>query len=265
MANSGSLTPQQQQNSASGLLQQLLGANAPALAEGQLQYNLGNEQLGLAGANVANTQNYNNAMAANQMAGTQISGQQIGLSQLANTQQQQQAGVQQGIEQQEYGLQSGQYPEQQAEAQLAYQNALMQTQGAQAIGGTQNTVGGKSAISTLGAQYGFQQEDIARAQGLSQLGQQSEQSGYGFSQEQLQNASQNLALNAQANGLSQQQILTMLNYGNQQTGTQGLQNVISLLANQGSAALGNLQNAGAAISPIGFASGFNALAGVGAP
>lgn len=259
------LNAPQQQQAAPGneLLQQLLAGAAPQLASGDLQLALGQQQLSLYGPEVGAQQAYNTALAGYQGQQIGLSNQKLGIQQTALQQQGAQQQAQQGFEQQQYGLQQGQYPEQYAEAQLAYQNAMMNTQGQQAISGTQNTVGGKQDISTLNQNYGFQKQDIARAQALSQLGQQSELSGYQYSQEQLQNAGQQLNLMAQANGISQQQMLTMLNYGNQQAGLGAQQDIISLLSSMAGTAGGQVSAAGAALSPIGFASGANALAGQG--
>lgn len=248
------------QNPEQAVLDILGSSVGPQLAQGQLQYGLGQQQLGLVGQQFGLQEAYNNAMATNQLGQLGISAQQTGLQQLGLQQQSAQAQAQQQFEQQQYALQSGQYPEQFAEAKLAYQNALMNQQGQQAIGGTMNTVGGKQQASTLTQQYGFQQQDIARAQALSQLGQQSELSGFQYSQQQLQNAQSNLALIAKANGLSQQQAYQMLQYGNQQAGLGAQQNIIGILSGMGNAALGNISALGGALSPIGFASGLNALA-----
>jgi hypothetical protein len=251
------------QTTGGDLLNQLMAGIGPQLAAGDINQNLLQQQLGMVGPQVQAQQAYQGAMAGYQGQNLQLSEQGLGISQLANQQQQQQAATQQGFEQQQYGLQAGQYPEQQAEAALAYQNALQQTQGSQAISGTQNTVGGKQQVSTLGQQYGFQQEDIARAQALSQLGQQSEVSGYGYSQEQLQNAQKQLALSAQSNGISEQQLMTMLNFGQQQAGVGGAQNIIQLLSQVGQGDLSQIGQAGQALSQIGFSSGVNTIAGLG--
>jgi hypothetical protein len=259
MANTGEAGSADQQ----ALLGQLTGAAAPTAAEGQLQYNLGQQQLGMVAPETQESIAYNNAMAGSQQAGLQNQAQGIGISELGLQQQGAQNAAQQGFEQQGYALQQQQFPEQSAEAALAYQNEVMNTQGSQAISGTQNTVGGKAAVATNAANYGFQQEDINRAQQQSALGQQSEESGYGYSQEQLQNAQSNLGLNAAANGLSQQQLMTMLNYGNSQAAEGAQQDIIGLLSGLGSTATGNLGTEGSALSSIGFASGINSLAGVG--
>jgi len=260
MANTGAANTNAANEQA--LLNQLQGEAAPTTAAGQLQYNLGQNELGLVNANVSQQQAYNNAMTGYDAQNLGLTEQGTAISGLGLQEQGAQNTQQQGLEQQEYGLQSGQYPEQQAEAALAYQNTMMQTAGGQAISGTANTVGGRQTVATNAANYGFQTEDIARSQALAGLGQQSEESGYQYSGEELQNAQANLALSAQANGLSEQQMLTMLNYGNTQAGESGAQDIIQLLSQQGSTASGNLSSVGSALSPIGFAAGVNAQAGI---
>lgn len=259
MANTGQAGSTDQQ----ALLNQLSGTVAPQTAETGIQNTLGNDQLGLVGPELQDQTAYNNAMAGYNQAGLQNQAAGIGISGLGLQQQGAQNAAQQGYEQQGYALQQGQYPEQSAEAALAYQNTMMQTAGGQAIGGTQNTVGGKEQVATNAANYGYQQEDINRAQQLSALGQQSEESGYGYSQQQLQNAQSQLSLSAQANGLSEDQLMTMLNYGNTQAGVGAQQDIISLLSQQGENSLSGLGTAGAALSSIGFASGLNVLTGAG--
>ena len=259
MANTGQAGSSDQQ----ALLGQLSGAAAPAAADSQLQYNLGQQQLGLQNTELGQSQAYSQAMAGYNAQNLGLSEQGLGISATGLQQQGAQSAQQQAIEEKQYGLQAGQFPEQSAEAALAYQNTMMNTSGQQAIGGTANTVGGKAQVATNAANYGFQQEDIARSQQQSVLGQQGEEAGYQYTQEQLANAKQNLGLSAQANGLSEQQMLTMLNYGNTQAGEGAESNIIQLLAQQGSNAEGGLSNEGAALSPIGFAAGVNATAGVG--
>lgn len=259
MANTGQAGSSDQQ----ALLGQLSGAAAPAAANSQLQYNLGQDELGLQNSALTQGQAYSNAMAGYGAQNLGLSEQGTALSGVGLQEQGANTAQQQAIEQQQYGLQQSQYPEQSAEAALAYQNTMMQTAGGQAIGGTANTVGGRQQVATNAANYGFQQQDIARSQAESALGQKGEEAGYQYTQEQLANARTNLGLSAQANGLSEQQMLTMLNYGNTQAGQGAAQNIIQLLSQQGSTASGGLSNEGAALSPIGFAAGVNANAGVG--
>lgn len=259
MANTGAAG----QTDERALLGQLGGTVAPSIAQGDIQNQLLQTQIGQIGPETQESIAYNNAMAGYQQAGLQNQAEDIGIQGVGLQQQGAQNAAQQGFEEQGYALQQGQYPEQSAEAALAYQNTMMQTQGGQAIGGTQNTVGGRQQVSTQAQQYGFQQEDINRAQQLSALGQKSEESGYGYSQEQLANATKQLGLSADANGLSQQELMTMLNYGNTQAGEGASQDLIQLLSQLGSGELNQVGTAGSALSSLGFAGGINALAGVG--
>lgn len=259
MANTGQAGSKDQ----SALLGQLTGAAAPQTADTQLQYNLGQDQLGLVNNNLNQSQAYNNAMAGYNAQNLGLSEQGTAISATGLGEQSANTAQQQAIEEKQYGLQQQTFPEQSAEAALAYQNTMMNTAGSQAIGGTANTVGGRANVATNAANYGFQQEDIARSAQESALGQQGEEAGAQYTQEQLANARSNLGLSAQANGLSEQQMLTMLNYGNTQAGEGAQQDVISLLSQQGNNALGGESSVGAGISPIGFAAGVNPLAGVG--
>lgn len=247
------------------LLNQLTGSVAPATANAQFQYGLGQYELGQVNPQLGATTAYNNVMAGYSGQNLALSEQGLGIQQTALGQQGAQNTQQQALEEQQYRVSSGQYPEQQAEAALAYQNALRGTQGAQAISGTQNTVGGQADVSTLGQQYEWQKQDINRAQTLAGLGQQSEEAGFQYSEEQLANAKANLALNAQANGLSEQQLVTMLNYQNQQAAQGAQQDIIGLYSNLGSIASGQVSNLGGNLGAIGLAnaSGINTLAGVG--
>lgn len=259
MANTG----QAGSNDERSLLGQLSGAAAPATAGAQVQYNLGQDQLGQVNTDLSQSTAYNKAMEGYQSQNLDLSNAGLGISQTGLTEQGQNTAAQQGIEEQQYGLQQGTFPEQSAEAALAYQNTMMNTAGSQAIGGTANTVGGRANVATNAANYGFQQEDIARSAAQSALGQQGEEAGATYTQEQLANAQKNLDLSGKANGISGQQMLTMLNYGNTQAGEGAQQDIISLLSQQGANATGGLTNEGAAISPIGFAAGVNPLAGQG--
>lgn len=274
-------TPAPNSTDLRSLLNQLTGSTAPQTADAQFQFGLGEAQLGQVNPNLQTQLAYNNAMSGYQAQNLGLSEAGLGIQQTALGQQGAQSAQQQALEQQQYGLQqqggtvigpngqpiniAGQPQEQSAEAALAYQNALQNTQGQQAISGTQNSVGGKSALAQLTQQYGFQQQDIARSSALAQLGQQSEVSGFQYSQEQLQNAKANLALNAQANGLSEQQLVTMLNYQNAQAGQGAAQDVIGLYSQLGNVATGQLGNVGGNLGQIGLANSgnVNTLAGVG--
>ena len=252
-------TPQQQGISA------LNNQIAPTTALGQTQYNIGQYQLGQVNPELQNALTYNNAMAGYQQGQLGITAQQQGIQRTGLQQQGALNTAQQGIEQQQYGLQQTAYPEQRAEAALNYQNAIKNLQDSQAASGTSTTQGGQRAVGTENQQYAWQQQDINRSQALSQLSQQSEQAGFQYSQEQLQNASANLDLIAKANGMSQQQVMTMLQYGNQQQGQGAVQDVLGILSGEAQTGVTNLQNVGAQLSQIGFYSGINTQAGKAVP
>ena len=230
-------------------------------ALGQFQYGLLGQQLGLANTGLSQANTYNNVMAGYQQGQLGITAQQQGIQRTGLGQQGAQQQAQQGFEQQQYGLAQTQFPEQRAEAALNYQNAMKNLTDSAAASGTSNTQGQQRAQSTETAQYGFQTQDINRAQAQSQIQQQAEQSGFQYSQQQLANASQNLDLMAKANGMSQDQVLTMLNYGNQQQGQQTAQDVLGILSQMGQAGVANQQQLEASLSQAGFSGGINALAG----
>lgn len=263
MANSGTtnpssaLTPQQQ------LINTLGAGIAPQTSQDQLQYSLAGQQTGLVNQQLSTSTAYNNALAGEQLGGLGISAQQNQLQQAGLAQQGAQNATQQGFEQQQYALQQQQIPESQAEAATQYNNQLSGLSSGSAISGTLNTQGHAQQLGTLQQNYGFTQADIARSAQEQALGQQSEESGYGYSQEQLSNAQSNLSLIGKANGLSQQQVYTMLNYGNQAQAQGAQQDVLGLLGQQSSLASGDISNAGAALSQLGFAGGINALSGGG--
>jgi hypothetical protein len=218
---------------------------------------------------VAQETAYANALSGIQSSQYNIQQQQTGLQQLGNTQQAAQNTAQQGIEQTGYGLQQAAYgiqgselTNQQASLNLNYGNALRSQSDTGAGQGTLNTQGQARANSTLGTQQvlatgalGLQSQLLGNQQAQSQNTQAGEESGYQFNQSQLANAQQNLGLIAQANGLSNQQALTMLNYQNQQAGVQGQQQSTALLAQIGEARLGDLSNVGSALSTQSFAQG----------
>jgi hypothetical protein len=191
----------------------------------------------------------------------QLAGEKIGLQQQG---QQIQTGAnvaQQGIERQQYGLQQQQYPEQYAQAALQYGTNQQNLQGQEAASGTLNSGGSKQQQQNLFANYGWQQQDIARAQGLSQLGQKSEEIGYGAQQQQAGLAQKNLSLAAQANGLSEQQLNDQLTYSLAQNKQAGIQSTGQLLAQMGNLAAGDVSTEAAALLPIGYGAGVNFAAG----
>jgi hypothetical protein len=228
---------------------------APQLAAGENQYQIEQNQMGQINAQTQLTEQQNQYQAQQQLAGLGIANQQLGLQQQGLQQQGAQQQAQQQYEQQQYNIQSGQYPEQFAEAALSYQNALMNMQGQQAIGGTQNTVGGKAQMGMLGANYGFQLQDITRAQQLAGIGQQAEVSGFQYGQQQLQNASANLGLIAKSNNMSVDQVYQALQFGQEQAGLGAQSDVLGLLGQMNQTALQNITTAGTAIAAGGIAAG----------
>jgi len=249
--------------------QQLLQAIAPQTAGDALSESATQQQIGLVGPETAQQVAYANALAGIQTQQYGITQQQNTLQQTENTQQGAQNVAQQGLEeqgyglqQQAYGIQGGQLGVQQAQLNLAYQNAVTGQQNQGAASGTLYTHGQQQALGTLAQNQslstqslGLQNQLLGNQQQQSQVTQAGEESGFQFNQQQLANAQQNLQLIAQANGLSQQQALTMLNFQAQQAGIQGQQQGLQLLSQLGSTEANDESNIGSALALQGFAGG----------
>jgi hypothetical protein len=220
---------------------------------------------------------YTNALAGNQQQQYGVTQAQTALQQQENVQQGAQNVAQQGFEQTGYGLQQGslgiqgqELGVQQQQSNLAYTNALRSQTQQGAASGSLNTHGQNIANATLtqNKAYGDQALGLQNSllQNQSQQAantQQGEESGFQFSQEQLGNAQTNLGLVAKANGLSNQNALTMLNFQDQQAGEAAKTSAYQLLG-QYSQTLGqDSASIGAALSLKGFAGGINTAAVAG--
>jgi hypothetical protein len=249
--------------------QQLLQAIAPQTSADQLQVSATDQQLGLVGPETAQNVAYANALAGIQTSQYGITQQQNTLQQQEGVQQGAQNVAQQGIEQTGYGLQQGaigiqgqQLGVQQQQLNLAYNNAVTGQQNQGAAAGTTYTHGQQQAMGTL------QQNQNLSTQALglqgSLLGNQSaqaantqagEESGFGYTQQQLANSQQNLQLIAEANGLSQQQAMTMLSYQGQQAGLQGQQQTAQLEGQKEGIISGNASTIESTLGAMAFAGG----------
>lgn len=226
-------------------------------------------QQALVGPQVASQSAYSNALAGIQSGQYGIQQQQTGL-QLAEGQQQGAQNVaQQGIEEKGYGLQQGaigiqgqELGVQQQQQNLSYNNALRSQQDAGAAQGSLYTHGQSSAMGTLktsdtlaNQSLGLQNSLLNNQSQSEANTQQGEESGYAYNQQQLQNAQANIGLIAKANGLSNQQALTMLNYQQQQAGIQGAAQANQLLTQLGTTTLGDEQTIGSTLGLESFAAG----------
>ena len=256
------LTAAQSSNNAFQSIAGQLGGSAA------LQAGLGSQQIataeanyGLQNASTALQNQYNTSLAGYQLGQLGVSGQQLGLQGLGLQEQQQLLGVQTGVEQAQYGLQQQVFPEEQAEAALNYQNQQENLVGGLAAQGALNTKGSGMQQNLLAQNYAWQSADITRAQEMAQLGQVATGAGQVYSQEELQNAQQNLSLLAQSNGMSQQEVYNQLEYmaASGQLGNQ--QNAISLLGTLGQINAGTLSGIEGDVSLAGFASGLNLFGG----
>ena len=196
----------------------LAGQAAPSLAQGGLASALGDAALANVGPQLGTSAAEAESTTGFDLANALLGEKGIGLQQQALGAQAATAGQQQGVEEAQYQVQSGQYPEQLQEAALQNQNAVIGNRDAAAIGGTTDTTSNQRTQATQAANYGWQTADIYRSQQLAQLGQQSEQIGYGGQQEQTANQASQLALAAQGAGLSGEQAQSQLGFGLQQLG-----------------------------------------------
>ena len=225
---------------------------APGIAQSGLTMEQLLSQIGLAVPNVAESAASQNLGALFGLEQAGIGENQLGIQgqQLAN--QAQGLQTQQGFTTAEYNLNQQQYPEQLAEAALQNKQATLALNAQQATTGTSLTEGGKLAQSAQKQQYGWQQQDINRAQQLAGLQQQAGLAGTQTSLSDIALSQQNLEQTAQANGVSVQQLLAQWQQGLQQLGIQGdpTQLYTQYLSQQGS----QVQGLGSAAGQIGLLS-----------
>jgi hypothetical protein len=239
------------------------GAAAPGIAQAGLQSAQALQQAGLVAPAMALGAANLESQTGYSIANALLSEQGIGLESQGLATQAGTAAQQQQLEQQQFGVQQTAVPEQLAEAQQQYGTAMQAQQGAAGAAGATNTVGNKTAQSNLTAQYGWNTADIYRSSILSQLGQQSEQVGYGGQQAQLANQQQQLQLAAQGAGIPVQQAESQLQYGLGQLGITG-EGALSQAIGQASTAQG--QGAGdyaALLSLVGATTGMGPSALLG--
>lgn len=196
----------------------LSGSYAPAEGQQGLTAALGGAQLGLVGPQLGVSSAELGNQAGYSLANSLLGYEGIGLQSQALASQAGTEAQQQGLEQAVYGVQQTQFPEEKAQADLANANAQRQISDSGAITGTTQTQGHGRAVATQQSQYGWNLADIYRNQQLAQLGQQSEQVGFGGQEEQIANARSQLGLAAQGQGLSAQQATNQLGFGLQQLG-----------------------------------------------
>ena len=246
---SGLLNSTNPANQAAGII----GAGqAPGIAQSGLTMEQLLGELGLVGANAGETAASQNLQTLYGLGQAGISENQIGIQgqQLAN----QRAGLetQQGFTTAEYNLNQQQYPEQLAEAALQNKQDTLALNAQQATTGTTLTEGGKLAASAQKQKYGWQQQDIERAQQLAGLQQQAGLAGTQTSLSDIALSQQNLEQAAAANGLSVQQMLAQWQQGLQQVGLNAdpTQLYTQYLSQQGS----QIQGLGSAAGQIGLLS-----------
>lgn len=211
-----------------------LGAStAPTVAGQQLSVASTEQQLGDLGPQLQQQADYSSLMAGYQLGGLGIGAQQNDLSK---------QGSQQGFANTQ--LQQGIQGQQQA---LNYQNQMQSLVGGAAASGALNTEGAKQSQATASKQYGWGQEELKSQEALS--------AG------DFARAQQNFDLMAKANGISQQEVYSRLQYGLSQMGQSA--DPSSLAAQAGNAMSGSVQGVGSTLSQAGLLGGMNALSGLG--
>jgi hypothetical protein len=242
-------------NSLQQILGQVEGTIAPGMSAADLQAALAGNQFGtnlsqyqLTGTNLIN-------QAANQLGQYGISAAQLKLQGQGLQAEAGLLGTTSGLEQQEYGLQKQQYPEQLAEAALNFQNNQRNLTGNLAAAGATNTVGGGAQQNLLSQNYAWQTADIGRAQKEAELQQQGTLAQQQYSAADIARQQQNLALVAQANGLSQQEVVQQLGYGLKQAGLDVQQSIPQLLNSLTQIYGGNLSQVEGAAGQLGLLGG----------
>jgi hypothetical protein len=254
-------TPTQQPS----LAQLLIGQEEPTLVQYGIQYGQAEQDIGLLNTDVtAQTAlmqqgtGYSQALLGNQMAGNTVSQQMLG-SQI------QTAAGQQGVEQQQYGLQQGTggvggggYAAQLANLQYQYPLQQQAQESQAAAQGSVNTVGQKEAMGTLAEQQQFNVGNLQNQQQQAALGQQSEQIGYGGQQAQFAGQGQQLALAAQALGINSQQLQNQLAQGLAGLGMSDVNQQNQLVNTATQALAGQGQSLGSILSLAGVTGGLPA-------
>lgn len=242
-------------NTLQSILGQLEGATAPTQALSELQTALAGNQYNLAGSQYGLTTTNLEQQAANQEAQLGISGQQLGIQGQGLASEAGLLGTTTALEQKEYGLQQQQYPEQLAEAALNFGANQQALTGNFAASGASDTVGARTQQNLLSQNYGYQQNDINRAQQLSQLQQQGTTAQQQYSAGDLARQQQNLALVAESNGLNQQEVAEQLGYGLSQAGLDYQQAMPQLLNSLSGIYSGQLGTAEGAAGQLGLLGG----------
>ena len=211
----------------------LAASTAPAVAQAGLGLATTEQQMGQLGPELQQQGDYASMMAGYQLGGLGINQQQSALSQQATEQQ--------------YGLTQQSQQEQAQKNQLNYTRQLQNFVGGSAASGALNTEGAKQGQADIGQQAKWSAQDLSR----------SEQMSAG----DYARAQQNFALMAKANGLSQQEVYTRLQYGLSQMGESA--DPSQLAAQAGNAMSGAVQGVGGTLSQAGVLGNMNSLAGLG--
>lgn len=220
-------------NPSTALLGAYGAAEAPSIAQTEMQVAQAEQQIGDTGGQLGLQSTYANMMAGNQIEGLNINRAQLGLQQLGT--------------EQSYKLQQQGFQQTAQEQQLSAVRQLQGQVGSSAASGARSTSASKQAQADIGQRYAWEQ---------STLGRQEQQAAGDYARAQA-----NYGLMAQANGLSIQEVQDRLAYGLQQLGIQG--DPSSIVAQAGQAMSTGAGDIGSVLSQAGLQGGLNALSGLG--
>ena len=242
------------------LLGQLGAQIAPTMGIAGMQASGVQTQLGLLPQETNLSNAYQSAMTGYGLGQLGIHATQLGVQGLGLSQEQSLYNTLNPLEQQEFATRMTQFPEEYAQAALQHRTQLTNFQAQNAQQGAQGSVGQQQALTTLQQNYGFQLQNIGRAQQLAQMQQQGTLAQQQYSTEQLANSRKNLTLLAKSNGLSQQELMTRLNYGLQNNQFGEINTIVHLMTRLGGIWSGAANTAAATAGLAGYVNGVNLYA-----
>jgi hypothetical protein len=242
----GGLSPQQSQQlqgalTGNPLVEGIIGAEAPSIAQYGQSFNAAEAGIGLVGPSMA-------LQGAELQQTTGLQGEQITNQLQGNQLQQQNIAEQLGITNQQYGLQQQLAGIQQG--QLTYNEGIAQQQAQSqgAISGTLGTKGYLQKQGIIGEQYQVSSAELANQLAGEGLTNKGANLAAGNQQAQLANTAAGL-------GISQQQLQAQLAQGMTQIGITGQQQQDQLFQQAAQAQAGEGQGLGAIYSNIGALTG----------
>lgn len=279
-----------------GLLKQLGGSIAPTLGLDQLQSAVVQQEMGMVGTQLNLSNAYQKMLAKYTTAQLDITGTKLKITTTGLQEQRayltktfqlqsQQLGLQQqllneqsGLEQKQYTVTSEKYATEVKTANIKFRTQVLGQESSIAGSGVQGTTAQRAALTTIVQQHTMALKTITRSMQLATLKQQTAlakqaytramlgisgqqlTAKYKYTMQQLQNAQANLSLLAKSNGLSEQEVLTRLNYSLSQNQLSAAQTLVGMLTKLGSIWTGEETTVGNAIGQAGLVTGVNLYA-----